>query len=157
MDCSPPGSSVHGILEATILEWVAVPSPEDLPNPGIKPRSPALLADSLLSEPPGKPKGPLKGQPVLTCFGFSSRFLPAVEEVEDVSGSPERPACVQEGLLAFLFQSHLWSYLRKMMWQYLSKRIVTSVKKVALLPFCKIDILKLQNASQNPDLPESCQ
>ena len=32
------------------------PSPGDLPNPGIKPRSPALQADSLLSEPPGKPK-----------------------------------------------------------------------------------------------------
>ena len=32
------------------------PSPEDLPNPGIKPRSPALQADALLSEPPGKPK-----------------------------------------------------------------------------------------------------
>jgi len=32
------------------------PSPEDLPNPGIKPRSPTLQADSLLAEPPGKPK-----------------------------------------------------------------------------------------------------
>ena len=32
------------------------PSPGDLPNPGIKPRSPALQADSLLSEPPGKIK-----------------------------------------------------------------------------------------------------
>ena len=36
MDCSPPGSSVHGILQARILEWVAVPfsipSPGDLPN-----------------------------------------------------------------------------------------------------------------------------
>ena len=31
------------------------PSPEDLPDPGIKPRSPALQADSLPSEPPGKP------------------------------------------------------------------------------------------------------
>ena len=31
------------------------PSPGDLPNPGIEPRSPALQADSLLSEPPGKP------------------------------------------------------------------------------------------------------
>ena len=43
MDCSPPGSSVHGILQATILEWVLpFPSPRDLPNPGIEPRSPAL-------------------------------------------------------------------------------------------------------------------
>ena len=30
------------------------PSPGDLPDPGIKPRFPALQADSLLSEPPGK-------------------------------------------------------------------------------------------------------
>ena len=53
--CSLPGSSVHGILQARILEWVAIPSPGDLPNPGIKPGSPTLKADSLLSEPPGKP------------------------------------------------------------------------------------------------------
>ena len=36
------------------------PPPEDLPNPGIKPRLPALQADSLLSEPPGKPKNTWK-------------------------------------------------------------------------------------------------
>ena len=44
------GSSVHGILQARILEWVAIPFPGDLPNQGIEPRSPALQADSLLSE-----------------------------------------------------------------------------------------------------------
>ena len=54
-DCSSPGSSVHGILQARILEWVASSSPGDLPNPGIEPRSPALQADSLPSEPLGKP------------------------------------------------------------------------------------------------------
>ena len=45
MDHSPPGSSVHGILQARILEWVAMPSPGDLPDPEIKPEtlmSPAL-------------------------------------------------------------------------------------------------------------------
>ena len=42
------------ILQARILEWVARPSPGDLPNPGIEPRSPTLQVDSLLSEPPGK-------------------------------------------------------------------------------------------------------
>ena len=47
IDYSPPGSSVHGILQARILEWVAFPSPRDHPNPGTKPRSPALQADSL--------------------------------------------------------------------------------------------------------------
>ena len=42
-----PGSSVHGILQARILEWIAVPSSRDLPDPGIKLASPALQVDSL--------------------------------------------------------------------------------------------------------------
>ena len=37
--CSPPGSSAHGILQARILEWGAMPSSKDLPNPGIEPES----------------------------------------------------------------------------------------------------------------------
>ena len=53
-DCSPPDSSVHGILQARILEMLPCPSPVDLPDPGIEPRSPALQADSLLFEPQGK-------------------------------------------------------------------------------------------------------
>ena len=48
--------TVHGILQARILEWVAFPSPGDLPNPGIEPRFPTLQMDSLPAEPPGKPK-----------------------------------------------------------------------------------------------------
>ena len=55
MDCSPPGSSVHGILQAKTLDGLPFPSPGDLSDPGIKPRSPALQADSLLFEPQGKP------------------------------------------------------------------------------------------------------
>ena len=46
MDYSLPGSSIHGIFQAKILEWVAISFSRDLPNPGIKPRSPALQADS---------------------------------------------------------------------------------------------------------------
>ena len=42
MDCSLPGSSVHGIMQARILEWVAIPISRDLPDPGIEPRSPTL-------------------------------------------------------------------------------------------------------------------
>ena len=34
MNCSPPGSSVHGILQARILEWVAISFSRDLPDPG---------------------------------------------------------------------------------------------------------------------------
>ena len=78
MGCSLPGFSLHGILQARVLEWVAIsfsrvayqappsmrfsrqeywnelpfPSPGDLPNPGIEPGSLAFQADALTSEPP---------------------------------------------------------------------------------------------------------
>ena len=54
MDCRLPGSSVRGILQVRILEWVAIPFSRDLPDPGIKPGSLALQIDYLLSESPGK-------------------------------------------------------------------------------------------------------
>ena len=54
--CDPLDYTVHGILQARILEWVPFPSPGDLPNPGIKPRSPTLQKDSLPAEPQGKPR-----------------------------------------------------------------------------------------------------
>ena len=47
MDYSPSGSSVHGILQARILEWVTMPSSKGSSQPRIAPRS---------SEPPGAPK-----------------------------------------------------------------------------------------------------
>ena len=52
----PMDYTVHGILQARILEWVAFPSPGDLPNPGIEPRSAALQTDSSPAEPQGLPK-----------------------------------------------------------------------------------------------------
>ena len=50
VDCSPPGFSGHGILQARILEWVAIPSPGGLLHPGIEPESPTLQAESLPTE-----------------------------------------------------------------------------------------------------------
>ena len=44
VDCYLPDSSVHGILQTRILEWVASPLPGDLPHQGIKPESPVSLA-----------------------------------------------------------------------------------------------------------------
>ena len=52
VDCTLPGSSVHGILQAKILEWVAISFSRRSSNPGIKPGSPALQADALSPEPP---------------------------------------------------------------------------------------------------------
>ena len=51
MNCSPPGSSVHGILQARILEWVVMPFSRGSSQPRFEPRSPSLQADSLPTEP----------------------------------------------------------------------------------------------------------
>ena len=66
MDCGPPGSSVHGIFQARMLEWVAMPSSRGFSTPGIELRSPALQADSLPSEPPGEP---------FLCVGRGKNYL----------------------------------------------------------------------------------
>ena len=65
--CNPMDYIVYGILQARILEWLAIfsrglewvviPFSRDLPKPGIKPRSPALQVDFLSAEPPWKPTG----------------------------------------------------------------------------------------------------
>ena len=54
-DCRPSCSSVHGILQARILEWVAIPFSRGLPDPGIELGSPALQVDSLPQSPRGSP------------------------------------------------------------------------------------------------------
>ena len=111
MDCSPPGSSVHGILQARMLGWVAISfskgtlQPRDqtqvshiasgfltvwatkkpwilervaypysrcLPDPGIKPGSPAVQADTLPAELPGNSILVLKGK----ILRLSTHFLP---------------------------------------------------------------------------------
>ena len=88
IDYSPPGSSVHGILQPRILEWVATPSSRGSSNPGIKPlslMSPALaggfFTTSTTWEAPEKAQNAtklkVKSQPPahsLLSF-FSRRFL----------------------------------------------------------------------------------
>ena len=54
MECSPPGSSVHGISQTRILEWIAISSPGHHPNPGIESASPVLTGRFFTTEPPRK-------------------------------------------------------------------------------------------------------
>ena len=81
MNCSPPGSSVHRILQARTLNGLLFPTPGDLPNPGIRLVSPALAGRFFTAEPPRKPcdfSAVLKVlQPRKTglCLGQGSRFL----------------------------------------------------------------------------------
>ena len=60
LDCSLPGFSVHGILQARILEWVTISFSRGFSQPRDEPSSPALEADTLTSEQPGKPKKMLR-------------------------------------------------------------------------------------------------
>ena len=59
MDSSPPGSSIHGIFQARILDWVAIfATSGDLPNLGVEPVSlvsPALAGKFFTTVPPGSP------------------------------------------------------------------------------------------------------
>ena len=50
MASSLPGSAVHGIFQARILEWAAISFSRGLPKPGLEPGSPALQTESLLFE-----------------------------------------------------------------------------------------------------------
>ena len=48
MDCSPPGSSIHEIIQERILRWITIPFSRGSPDLGIETRSPALQADSIV-------------------------------------------------------------------------------------------------------------
>ena len=86
MDCSPPGSSGQGDSPGKkIGSGLPCPSPGDLYNPGIECRSPTLQADSLPSEPPGKPKNSGVGSISLIQGNFptqeSNRGLPHCKQI----------------------------------------------------------------------------
>ena len=116
MGCSPPGSSVCGILQAGTLERAAI---GDLPDPGIEPAAPALAGGFPTPEPPGSPMDvrllitvpwvPEQLQTLLALFpsAFSlvvqkGQFLVSVSRFTESSHlSP--PCCLGTHLLGFLF------------------------------------------------------
>ena len=77
VDCSPPGSSVHGISQARILQWLPFPPPGGLPHPGKDLTSPVFPASEgifFTAEPPGKPSCPdIWGQ---YCWYGKDTYLP---------------------------------------------------------------------------------
>ena len=76
MGCRPPGSSVHGILQARILEWVAMPSSRGIPDPGIEPTSHASHTSGQPgSLPLAQARKPLLQCSFLTCLEFPSSGL----------------------------------------------------------------------------------
>ena len=84
--CNPMGYTLHGILQARIPEWIAVP----FSRGSSQPRSPTLQADSLLSEPPGKPKS----------TGMDSLSLPSLGNLPKPRIEPRSPALQEDSLPA---------------------------------------------------------
>ena len=93
MDCSLPGSSVHGIFQARVLEWGAIafskeywsglpfPSPEDLSDPGIELKSsasPALAGRFFTTELFGKPFPQLRSSSFVSYYLLNSRKILSV-------------------------------------------------------------------------------
>ena len=76
MNCSPPGSSIYGIFffQERIWSGSSLASSGDLPDTGIKPRSPTLQGDSLSSEPPGKPQNLLSFMNLQIVIVFDNLF-----------------------------------------------------------------------------------
>ena len=92
VDCNLPASSVHGILQVRILEWVAISFSRDLPNPGIEPGSPASQADALPSEPPGRQA------PYMDSWGPLNHQRPLVSEriTTKQCDNPQSPAPTED-------------------------------------------------------------
>ena len=106
MDYSLPGSSIHGIFQARVLEWGAIAFSRGSSQPRIKPRSPVLQANTLPSEPPGKLCMP--GYIALVLPSISAYFSLAWHYVEHYPYSPSgqseksTPQCAQQFMLPCL-------------------------------------------------------
>ena len=93
MGYSPPGSSLHGISQARVLEWVTISSSRGLPDPGIEPvssASPVLTGGFFTTVLPGKPLLLLLCHPKL----ISQVFLSTVERNIEHFHIAEDPGCV---------------------------------------------------------------
>ena len=95
MDSSPPGPSVHGASPDKNTGVGSKHSPGDLPNPGIKPRSPALQADSLPSEPPGKHEGSTRKD--RSSFRGQGDYIKEVTFNLNVNASLQQKQTVEKG------------------------------------------------------------
>ena len=99
MDCSPPGPSVHGILQATILEWVVMPSSGDLPDPEIEPTStsPALAGGFFTTS--------ATWEALRTCTATAKSLQSCPTLCDPIDGSPPGspvPGILQAGTLEWV-------------------------------------------------------
>ena len=111
--------TVHGSLQARILEWVAFPFSRDLPNPGIKPRSPAFQVESLPAEPQGKPKNTRVGS------------LSLLQQILLTQGSNRGLLYCRQILNQLSYQGSLNGQLRKQQNKSLSSHLVETWENIS--------------------------
>ena len=93
--CDPMDYTVCGILQNTGVGSLSLLQGMDLPNPGIKPRSPTLQADSLPAEPQGKPFAPYSSETVIftvskfTCTSVLCEISPSLPAMPDYAQTGE--------------------------------------------------------------------
>ena len=100
--CNPLDYNIHGIPQARILEYVVIPFSRDLPNPGIRHRSPALKADSLPAEPSGKPME-WGGRSVWEISGFSVQFCC-------------KPKPISKNVVLIFYTNYIYIYIHIHVW-----------------------------------------
>ena len=93
VDYSPQGSSVHGILQERVLEWVAMSSSGYLPDPGVEHRSPALQVDSLPLSHWGSPNGLLLGHKKIEIMPFAATWMNFVSIIPSEASQTEKDKC----------------------------------------------------------------
>ena len=95
-------SSVHRILQARILEWVAIPPAGDLSDPGIEPTAPALTGRFFRAEPAGKPLG-AGNKMILSLLRLDSGVCVDLQVLRPVLQGPSWSTAVSlnSGLLHF--------------------------------------------------------
>ena len=143
MDCSLQGSSIHGILQARMLEWVAFPSPGDLPDPGIECGSPAFQAAALPSEPPGKPMISLDS--ILKCRDtiLPTKFHRVKAMVFPVVMYGSENWTVTKGEPQGIDAFELWCWRRPLRVTWTARRSIQSILK-EISPGCSLEGLMLK-------------
>ena len=169
MDCSPPRLLCPwGFSRQEYWRGLPFPSPGDLPDPGIKPGSPALQAVSLPCEPPGKPH-----EPLISIIGSSTGCSPAASQggparrrdhasgvgtlwgggvpLTDLARMQNRAPpletilrsapCVQA---SYLHGTH--KFFKRVIWALRNQSPRVSLRE----PLCLLDLLWAQNQEQNP-------
>ena len=117
MDHSLPGSSVHGILQARILSGLPLPSPEDLPNPGTEPGSPALEQILYHLSHQGSPSTCIRHWNSKSLYGMYLAYTCSTCSYQQIAGCQSHHTC-QPNWELFMKKCVLIKFQRNSIYNY---------------------------------------